>query len=42
MGASATVSADFVNAIIYSLLVSFQSSVMSATKPAEVYSVSTW
>ena len=39
---SATVCADFVDGIICSLSVSCQSSVMSATKPAEVYSVRTW
>ena len=37
-----TVCADFVDGIIYSLSVSCQSSVMSAKKPAEVYSVRTW
>ena len=42
MGVSATVCADFVDGIIYSLSVSFQSSVMSVTKPAEVTSVRTW
>ena len=36
MGASATVSADFIDGIIYSLSVSCQSCVMSATKPSEV------
>ena len=42
MGVSATVCADFVDGGIYSLSVSCQSNVMSATKPAEVYSVRTW
>ena len=36
MGVSATVCADFIDGIIYSLSVSCQSSVMSATKPAYV------
>ena len=39
MGVSATVSADFVDGVIYSLSVSCHSSVMSASKPAEVYSI---
>ena len=41
MGVSATVCADFVDGIVYSLSVSCQSSVMSATKPAEVSATST-
>ena len=40
MRVSATVCADFVDGGIYSLSVSYQSSMMSATKPAKVYSVS--
>ena len=39
MGVSAIVCADFIDRIVYSLSVSYQSSVMSATKTAEVYSV---
>ena len=42
MGVTAAVCADFVDGIIYSLSASCQSSVMSSTKPAEVYSVRTW
>ena len=42
MRISATVCSDFVDGGIYSLSVSCQSSVMSATKPAKVYSVRTW
>ena len=42
MGVSATVCADFVDGVIYSLSVSYQRSVMAATKPAEVYFVRTW
>ena len=41
MGVSATVCANFVDGVMYSLLVSCQSNVMSATKPAKVYSVLT-
>ena len=41
MGISATVCADFVDGVIYSLSVSCQVSVMSAAKPVEV-SVRTW
>ena len=40
--AGVIVNADFVDGIIYSLLLSCQLSVMPATKPAEVYSVSAW
>ena len=43
MGVRVTVFGDFVDGVIlYSLLVSRQSSVMSATKPAKVSSVRTW
>ena len=42
MGVSDTVCADFVNRVIYSLSVSCQRSVMSATKPTNVYSVRRW
>ena len=42
LGVSATVCADFVDGVIYSLSVSCQSSVMSATKAGKMYSVRTW
>ena len=42
MGVSAAVCTDFIDGVIYSLSVSCQSSVMSATKHAKVYSVRTW
>ena len=42
MGISAAVCANFVDGVIYSLLVSGQRSEMSATKPAKVYLVFTW
>ena len=42
MGVTATVCADFVDRIIYSLPISCQCSVMSVTKPAKVYSVHKW
>ena len=42
IGVGATVCEDFVDGVTYSLLVSCQCSVMSATKPSNVYSVRTW
>ena len=41
MGGSITVYVDFVDGVIDSLSVSSQRSLMSATKPAKVYSVRT-
>ena len=42
MGVTATVCADFVGGVIYSLSVSCQGRVMSAMQPAKVYSFRMW